>query len=53
MIMIYLTKKAMPLDDIRVVDMIKGGIWVKMVHITIGSLLIYYMALPIFTEIKI
>ncbi len=33
---------------LRVIDMIRGGIWIKLVHIIIGSLLIYYFALPVF-----
>jgi len=33
---------------IRVIDMIKGGMWIKILHLTIGSLLIYYMAIPLF-----
>jgi len=33
---------------LRVIDMIKGGIWIKIIHIAIGSLLIYYLAIPLF-----
>jgi sodium-dependent dicarboxylate transporter 2/3/5 len=32
---------------IRVIDMIRGGIWIKTLHLLIGSLLIYYLAIPI------
>jgi sodium-dependent dicarboxylate transporter 2/3/5 len=33
---------------LRIVDMIKGGIWIKLASILIGTLLIYFLALPVF-----
>ncbi|UCC16893.1 MAG: SLC13/DASS family transporter [Dehalococcoidales bacterium] len=33
---------------LRIIDMIKGGILIKLTSILIGTLLIYYLALPVF-----
>ena len=33
---------------LRIVDMIKGGVWIKLASIVIGTLLIYFLALPVF-----